>query len=81
LQEHIRRQKNPRQGPIIDEYSRYCLLATTAEMPGGYLLWWKLHESEFPRLAQLARDIFGIPGMLAKVERLFSSAKLMILDN
>jgi hypothetical protein len=26
----------------------------------------------------MARDIFGIPGMSAEVERLFSSAKLMI---
>lgn len=37
-----------------------------------------IHEEEFPRLAQLARDVFGIPGMSAEVERLFSSAKLMI---
>jgi hypothetical protein len=42
------------------------------------LQWWLIHEAEFPRLAQFARDIFGIPSMLAKVERLFSSAKLMI---
>ncbi len=27
---------------------------------------------------QLSRDIFGIPGMSAEVERLLSSAKLMI---
>jgi hypothetical protein len=44
----------------------------------GYLKWWSIHKAEFPRLVQLARDIFGIPGMSAEVERLFSSAKLMI---
>jgi len=37
-----------------------------------------IYEAEFPRLAQLARDVFSIPGMSAEVERLFSSAKLMI---
>ena len=37
-----------------------------------------IYKAEFPRLAQFARDIFIIPGMSAKVERLFSSAKLMI---
>ena len=50
----------------------------TEELQGGYLQWWMIHEVEFPRLAQFARDIFGIPGMSAEVERLFSSAKLMI---
>jgi len=30
-------------------------------------------------MAQMARDIFLIPGMLAEVKRLFSSAKLMLL--
>jgi hypothetical protein len=44
----------------------------------GYLKWWSIYEAESPRLAQLARDIFGIPGMSAEVERLFSSAKLII---
>jgi hypothetical protein len=42
------------------------------------LQWWILYEAEFSQLAQFARDIFGIPGLSAEVERLFSSAKLMI---
>ena len=64
---------------MLDEYARYCLLDVVEELEGGsYLLWWSIYEVEFPRLAQLARDIFGIPGMSAEVERLFSSAKLMI---
>jgi hypothetical protein len=37
-----------------------------------------LANALFPRLARMARDIFSIPAMLAKVERLFSSTKLMI---
>jgi hypothetical protein len=40
--------------------------------------WWKIHQGEFSGLAQLARDVFGIPSMSAEVERLFSSAKLML---
>lgn len=44
----------------------------------GHLERWRLYEFEFPRLAQMARDIFSIPGMLAEVERLFSSAILML---
>jgi hypothetical protein len=39
---------------------------------------WKAHAKMFPRLAQLARDIFSIPAMSAEVERLFSSTKLML---
>ena len=56
---------------------------TTRDDPGdtkeaSYLEWWKRHEVEFPKLAQMARDIFSIPSMSAEVERLFSSAKLML---
>jgi hypothetical protein len=47
-------------------------------MPEGYLKWWSIHEAEYPRLAQLARDVFGIPGISAEVERHFSSAKLIL---
>jgi hypothetical protein len=62
----------------MDEYTRYCLLAPEDKIVGGYLRWWSIHEAEFPRLAQLSRDIFSIPSISAEVERLFSSTKLMI---
>lgn len=78
LQEHIRRRKKGPTASSIDEYTRYCILGPATELIGGYLQWWSIHEAEFPRLAELARDIFGIPGMSAEVERLFSSTKLMI---
>jgi hAT family C-terminal dimerisation region len=38
-----------------------------------------MHEAEFPRLVQFARDIFSIPSITAEVERLFSSTKLILL--
>jgi hypothetical protein len=78
LKDFIRRRKKGNRTTVQDEYTRYCLLDVTEELQGGYLQWWMIHEAEFPRLAQFARDIFGIPGMSAEVERLFSSAKLMI---
>lgn len=62
----------------MDEYTRYCLLDVVEEDPEGHLAWWKRHETEFPRLARMARDIFSIPGMSAEVERLFSSVKHML---
>jgi hAT family C-terminal dimerisation region len=65
----------------MDDYTRYCLLDTTEKLKEGYLKWWNIYQAEFPRLARLARDIFGIPGISAEVERLFSSTKLMIPPN
>src|ERR1700710_2777038 len=36
---------------------------------------WKAHETQFPTLAALARDVFSILATGAGVERLFSSAR------
>jgi len=36
---------------------------------------WREHESQYPTLACLARDIFSIPATGAGVERLFNSAR------
>jgi hypothetical protein len=79
-----------RSSSLKDEWDRYCLSQLIDEYPEpkdpkeekkGPLYYWGLHAQEFPRLAQLARDILSIPGMSAEVERLFSSAKLMLPDN
>jgi hypothetical protein len=61
-----------------DDYTRCYLLDTTDELKEGSLQWWSIYYVEFPRLARFARDIFGIPGMLAEVKRLFSSTKPML---
>lgn len=64
---------------LQDEYQRYCL--EDIALQGSWdssLEWWKAHQEQYPRLAKLARDIMSIPGMSAEVERLFSSAKLML---
>ncbi|KAA1105519.1 hypothetical protein PGT21_010086 [Puccinia graminis f. sp. tritici] len=41
---------------------------------GDSLQWWKTHESEFPRLAMVARDVLACAATSATVERTFSAA-------
>ena len=72
-----RRHKQSHES-LKDEYHQYCSLDTEYTEWSTPLAWWKAHAKVFPRLAQLARDIFSIPAMLAEVERLFSSTKLML---
>lgn len=74
----MRSHKKPQSRSLQDEYTRYCLLDLVQEHKAGHLDWWRLHETEFPRLARMARDIFSIPSMSAEVERLFSSVKHML---
>jgi hypothetical protein len=63
---------------LKDKYYRYCALDTEYTKWTTPLAWWKAYAKVFPRLAQFAKDIFSIPAMLAKVEKLFSSTKLML---
>jgi hAT family C-terminal dimerisation region len=81
LRDHMRASLRAPASNLQDEYTRYCRAEAVEEWnddQGGFLGWWQAHEREYPRLAQMARDIFSIPGMSAEVERLFSSAKLML---
>jgi hypothetical protein len=79
LQAHIRRRRVPKTKEFQDEYTRYCLVEPVEENDWhSALLWWEAHEQQYPRLTQMAKDILSIPGMSAEVERLFSSAKLML---
>lgn len=43
--------------------------------------WWISHEKTFPNLTSFALSILSIPAMEAECERVFSSAKLLIVDN
>jgi len=75
---------NKTRSTVKDENRRYCNTEVIDEDGCGFsshLEWWKAHEPQYPRLAQMARDIFSIPSMSAEVERLFSSFKLMLPDH
>ena len=62
-----------------DEYEEY--LSKPARPCDNPLEWWKAHRQEYPRLSQMALDLFSIPMMSAECERVFSSAKNLITDH
>ena len=61
-----------------DKYQKY--LSTPARRCDNPLEWWKAHRQEYPRLSQIALDLFSISMMFAECERVFSSAKTLITD-
>ena len=61
-----------------DEYEEY--LSKPARPCNNPLEWWRAHRQEYPRLSQMALDLFSIPMMSAECERVFSSAKNLITD-
>ena len=88
----MRRKHKPvsKSSTLKEEWDRYCNAKLAPQYPQekdpkkeqkGPLHWWEENAVLYPRLAQMARDILSIPGMSAEVERLFSSAKLMLTDN
>ncbi|KAJ5267276.1 hypothetical protein N7478_010084 [Penicillium angulare] len=58
--------------PQDDEIARYLARGIERQKPRVY---WKEHESDFPILANMARDILSIPASGAGVERLFNCAR------
>jgi hypothetical protein len=78
-------------GTIIDrEIAEYCTREAQIEFievwdaernTGTYsnpLAWWRAHETMYPNLAKLARQILAIPATSAPSVRLFSTAGLTI---
>jgi hypothetical protein len=41
------------------------------------LAWWKMHESQFPNVGFLVRQIFGILRSQIKIERIFNSVDVL----
>jgi len=58
--------------PEIQRYLASSLAILDAQCP---LSWWKVHATEYPMLARMARDILSIPLTSVAVERVFSSAR------
>ncbi|CAB5205914.1 unnamed protein product [Rhizophagus irregularis] len=69
LVSHISKQQRIES---IGELDRY-LKADRAQPLTNVLKWWKLHEEEYPHLANMAKDYLGAPS-----ERIFSSASDVI---
>jgi hypothetical protein len=90
----VRPRAIARLNGLKDEWDRYCNVELVDRYPieidgvtekpkkeqKGPLYWWGEYARLYPRLAQMAGDLLCIPGMSAEVERLFSSAKLMLVD-
>ena len=68
----------PRKEIIVEEapkteWERY-LAVEEIDISTDLLGWWKSHESEFPTISRMARQVLGCPASSAAVERLFSKA-------
>jgi len=58
--------------PEIQRYLASSLAILDRQCP---LSWWKVHATEYPTLARIARDILSIPLTSVAVERVFSGAR------
>jgi len=58
--------------PEIQRYLASCLAILDGQCP---LSWWKVHATEYPMLARIARHILCIPLTSVAVERVFSGAR------
>ncbi|KAF7776844.1 hypothetical protein Agabi119p4_5237 [Agaricus bisporus var. burnettii] len=48
--------------------------------PLDVIMWWREHETTYPRLSQVARDHLCIPASSVDVERIFSKARIVLSD-
>ncbi|CAB4404668.1 unnamed protein product [Rhizophagus irregularis] len=65
LVSHISKQQRIES---IGELDRY-LKADRAQPLTNVLKWWKLHEEEYPHLANMAKDYLGVPGFYITYDR------------
>ena len=70
-----------KQGPIADEYARYCQSAL-CPVEVDARSWWleSTQRATYPNLSIMAFDMLSIPAMSAEPERLFSGAGITITD-
>jgi hypothetical protein len=66
------------QDVAVDDYDSY-LIAPPMKISNP-ITWWREHQTNYPKLAQMAFDLLSIPAMSAECERVFSQAKLVVND-
>jgi len=53
--------KETREGLLKSKLSLFCQIVVSEEDLKSPLAWWKTHESQFPNVGFLAKQILGIP--------------------
>ena len=71
--------KRQRTDNEIDEFQLYNLLPLSPPDTDP-LEFWKVNESQYPRLANMARDYLAIPSTSVPSEQCFSTSKHLITD-
>jgi hypothetical protein len=64
-----------------EEIERWEELEEINDIDQDVLVWWKLHEKEYPILSQIAKKYLCIPASQAITERSFSTAKRIVCDS
>jgi hypothetical protein len=66
---------------VDDEYHKYCAEPTVSDVEQG-VYWWlePTQQKRFLNLSKMAVDILSIPSTSYSPERLFSGAKISIID-
>jgi len=67
-------QRATNQAKDMPEVQRYLTTPVAVIKDQSPIAWWKVHASEYPTVARMARDILSIPVTSVPLERLFSSA-------
>jgi hypothetical protein len=67
-------QKKRKLATKEDDYTRYIKYwgAAAWQEVDDIIEWWNQHRNEYPILCRMAFDVLSVPGMSAKVERIFS---------
>jgi len=68
-------QRATNQAEDIPEVQRYLTAPVAVIKDQSPIARWKVHASEYPTVARMAREILSIPVTSVPVERLFSSAR------
>jgi len=71
-------QRATNQAEDMPEVWRYLTAPVAVIKDQSPIAWWKVHASEYPTVARMARDILSITVTSVLVERLFSSLRDML---